>query len=125
MRKLSLLVGTLGGALAGYIVSNKKLRDQLSNAKDAEAAAMLLGKHLQKDGHKLAKQVREFVESDEVQNNLSKAKKFASAKLQEAKSELNDLVSEGAEKASKAVKKGSANAFKSARRLKTKTRKVS
>ena len=53
--------------MAGYLFSNKKLRDDLGKAKDAEEAAVILGKHLQKDGKKFAGQVREFVESDEVQ----------------------------------------------------------
>ena len=48
MKKLSLLLGTLGGATAGYLFSNKKLRDQLSGAKDAEEAARILGVALQR-----------------------------------------------------------------------------
>jgi phage-related tail protein len=108
MKKLSLLVGTLGGAMAGYLFSNKRLREQLGNAKDAESAARLLGKHLQHDGKKLANQVREFVESDEVQKNVTKAKKYASKKMNEAKKELNTLVKKGTKKAKKTVKRTAA-----------------
>ena len=89
MKKLSLLIGTLGGATAGYLFSNKTLREKIANAKDGEEAAKLLGSALQKDGKKLAKQVQEFIDSDEVQNNVTKAKKFAEKKVSEAKKELN------------------------------------
>ena len=144
MKKISLLVSTLGGAMGGYLLSNKKLRDELSNAKDAEAAAKSLGKHLQRDGKKIAQQVREFVESDEVQSNIGKAKKFTKKKTDEAKKELTKLVGTGANKvkagakrtatkaktaAKKGVKRTKAKAkraaAKTARRVKAKTRKLS
>ena len=144
MKKLSLLVGTLGGAMAGYVLSNKTLREQLSKTKDAEAAAKLLGKHLQKDGKKIAGQVREFVESEDVQKNVTKAKQFTNKKVKEAKKELNAMVDTGKKtakkkaktavtKAKKSVAKKAApkkkTATKTARkkpsRMRTKTRKVS
>jgi F0F1-type ATP synthase membrane subunit b/b' len=133
MKKLSLLVGTLGGAFAGYLFSNKKLRDELSGAKDAEQAAKTLGKHLQKDGGKFAKQVREFVESDEVQDNLGKAKDFAKVKFDEAKKELGQLVQKGKTNAEKQLSRTTKKAVKTVKkavsgrkpaRMKTKTRTV-
>ena len=105
MKKLSLLVGTLGGAMAGYLFSNKKLREELSIAKDAEAAAKMLGKHLQRDGKKFAKHVQEFVESDDVQRNLSTAKKYAGKHYDRAVQELGAMVGQGRKKAGRAVKK--------------------
>ena len=116
MKKLSLLVGTLGGAMAGYLFSNKELREALSKAKDPEAAAKLLGKHLQKDGKKVAKEVQEFVESDDVQQNLNKAKKFAKEKADQAKKELDVLVGKGKKKAVKTVKKTAKKAKATAKR---------
>jgi len=92
--------------MAGYLLSNKKLRGELSKAKDAESAAKLLGKHLQRDGRQIAKQVKEFVESEDVQRNIKKAKDFASKKMSEAKTELKELVGAGGKSASKAIKKG-------------------
>jgi len=128
MKKLSLLLGTLGGGLAGYLFSNTHLREQLSNAKDAEHAAKLLGQHLQKDGKKLAKQVQEFIESDEVQRNIRKAKVFAQQKMKEAKKELDSALAAGQKKASatakKSVKRASVAAKKTARRMQTKVRKL-
>ncbi len=106
MKKFSLLLGTLGGALAGYLLSNEKLRGDLQKAKDPEAAAKLLGKHLQADGAKMAKEVKKFVESDDVQKNLGKAKKFATAKLNEAKKGMDTLMKKGEKEAKKALKKG-------------------
>ncbi len=106
MKKFSLLLGTLGGALAGYLLSNEKLRGELQKAKDPETAAKLLGKHLQADGAKMAKEAKKFVESDDVQKNLGKAKKYATQKLKEAKKGMETLVKKGEKEAQKAMKKG-------------------
>jgi hypothetical protein len=92
LRRLPLLLGTLGGALAGYLLSNDKLRNELKRAKDPETAAKTLGKHLQKDGAKLAHEVKTFVESPEVQRNLHKAKKFAVSKIGQAQREVKQFV---------------------------------
>ena len=135
MKKLSLLLGTLGGATAGYLFSNKKLRDQMAEAKDGEEAAKLLGSHLQKDGKKLAKQIQEFIDSDEVQGNVTKAKKFAEKKVSEAKKELNvgktkvkkSVTTAGkkaGKSAKKAVKKGQTKAKKAAKKTTTKAKKT-
>jgi len=124
MKKLSLLVGTLGGAMAGYLFSNKKLREELSQTKDAEDAAKLLGLHLQRDGKKLAKQIQEFIDSDEVQNNVQKAKKFTKKKVDEAKKEMNALVSEGADRARTVAKKAKTRAKTAAKKGKAKAQKT-
>ncbi len=92
MKKVSLLLGTLGGALGAYVLGNKTLRQELSKAKDAEAGAKILGKHLQKDSKKIVKQVQEFVESDDVQKNLEKAKKFTLQKYEEAQKGVKDMM---------------------------------
>ncbi len=136
MKKFSLLLGTLGGGLAGYLFSNKQLRMQMSKAKDAEEAARLLGQHLQKDGKKLAQQIQEFVESEDVQKNLSKAKQYARKTMDDAKKELDKVMASGVKKAkssmkstmdgaqktaNKAVKKGK----QATRRVRASVRKVS
>ncbi len=124
MKKLSLLIGTLGGATAGYLFSNKKLRDQLSKAKDAEEAARILGKHLQKDGKKLGKQIQEFVESEDVQKNFAKAKRHAKDTLDEAQSQLEGVVNKGSTKAKKAVKKAKKTAGTKAKKAKQSVKKT-
>jgi len=133
MKKFSLLIGTLGGATAGYLFSNKKLRDQLTDAKDAEEAARILGKHLQKDGKKLGKQIQEFIESEDVQKNFAKAKKYAKDTVDEAQAQLAGTVTTKITKAKKkakstvkkAVKSTKAKAKKTTNRMKTKVRKLS
>jgi hypothetical protein len=124
MKKLSLLLGTLGGATAGYLFSNKKLRDQLSGAKDAEEAARILGVALQKDGKKLGKQIQEFIDSEDVQKNFSKAKKYAKDSMDEAQSQLEDAIGSGSTKAKKAVKKGKTTAKRTVKKTTTKAKKT-
>ncbi len=118
MKKFSLLLGTLGGALAGYILSNDKLRTELSTAKDPEAAAKLLGTHLSKDGKKIAKEVQAFAESDDVQKNLKKAKSYAHKKFTEAQKGMEFMMKKGGKKATsmmKDAKKSASASFKSAK----------
>ncbi len=122
MKKLSLLIGTLGGATAGYLFSNKKLRDQLSKAKDAEEAARILGKHLQKDGQKLGKQLQDFIHSDDMQKNFAKAKKYAKDTMDEAQFQLEEVVSSNTKKAKKAVKKATKTAGTKAKKAVKKTK---
>jgi hypothetical protein len=135
MRKLSLLIGALGGALAGYLFSNKQLRKDLATAKSAESAAKLLGKHLQRDGKKLAEQVQDFVESEEVQRNWKKAKEYAHASFVSARRELMSLMRRAGETAGdaaqrtgkvakSAAKKAIRKARKTVRRVETKVRKL-
>lgn len=135
MKKLSLLIGTLGGAMAGYLFSNQKLRKELATAKDAETAARLLGRHLQQDGKKLAAQAQEFVESEDVQRNWKKAKSYAQEKFDLASKELAKLVKRAEEAAGdaaedagsvagKAARKVVRKAQKTARRMQTKVRKL-
>ena len=106
MRKFSLLLGTLGGALAGYILSNEKLRQKMADAPNAEAMAKMLGEQLTKDGKKVAKEVKVFVESEDVQKNLKKARAFASKKLGVAQKELEKYTKKGMKEAKKYAKKG-------------------
>ena len=122
MKKLSLLVSTLGGAMGGYLLSNKKLREELIKSKDAEGAAKALGKHLQRDGKKIAVQMKEFVESEEVQSNITKAKKYTKGKADEAKKELTRLADCGTSKAKTGAKKTAAKAKSGAKKTVTKAK---
>ncbi len=105
MRKLSLLLGTLGGAMAGYVFSNTKLREELTKAKDAEAAGKILAKHLQKDGRQVGKEIQEFVKSDAVQDNMQKAKTYVNTNAKKLQKDLKDMMKKGVKKAKKTVKK--------------------
>ena len=124
MKKVSLLVGALGGTLAGYLFANQQLRDQLARAKDAESAAKILGRHLSSDGKKIAKEVQEFVKSDEVQDNIQKAKKFAGQKLDEAKKEIAAYMEKGAKQAKGVARRGAKQAKRSMKQMKVKVRAV-
>jgi hypothetical protein len=110
MRKLSLLLGTLGGAMAGYVFSNTKLREELADAKDAEHAGKILAKHLQKDGKQVGQEIHQFVKSDAVQDNVTKAKKYADSQFKKLKGDLKGMVAKGAKKTQKAVSKASTKA---------------
>jgi hypothetical protein len=116
MRKLSLLLGALGGAMAGYVFSNTKLRDELADAKDAEEAGKILAKHLQRDGKQVGKEIQQFVKSDAVQDNVVKAKKYANSQLKKLRGDIDSMVKKG-------VKKSKAVASKSMAKAKTATKK--
>lgn len=110
MKKLALLVGPLAGALAGYLVSNKKLRQELVDAKDAQTQARILGKHLSADGQAVAKEVKAFVQSDQFQDKMGEAKKYAKEYYDMSKKEVQKLVKKGEKEMKgfmkKEVKKG-------------------
>lgn len=120
MKKLSLLLGTLGGALAGYVFSNTKLREELSNAKDPETAGKILAKHLQADGKTIGKEVKQFVESDVVQDNMKKAKSYVQKNAKKLQGDLKTMMA-GSKKTAKtaatsAVKRAKATAKKAAKK---------
>ncbi len=116
MKKLSLLLGALGGAMAGYVFSNNKLRDELAGAKDAETAGKILAKHLQQDGKQIGKEVQQFVQSDAVQGNVKMAKKYANTQLKKLKGDLKGMVSQGAKKAKMTASKSASKAKKTAKK---------
>jgi gas vesicle protein len=105
MRKYSLVLGALGGAFAGYIFSNEKLRKELTSVKTPEDAGKILAKHLQKDGKRLGTQVKKLVDSEVVKDNVKKLKEYAQDSFDKAKDELGDLVKKGQAEAKKLEKK--------------------
>jgi gas vesicle protein len=116
MKKVSLLLGALGGAMAGYLFSNGKLREELSNAKDAEHAGKILAKHLQHDGKKVGEEVKRFATSPEVKENIGKAKKFVSHHAKKIKDDMKTFVKEGKMNFKKEAKAAPAKAKKAAAR---------
>ena len=96
MKKLPFLVGALGGALAGYLFNNNKLRDELAKAKDADAAVNILGKHLKTDGKKLGKEVQKFMKSDDVKRNVKQAKSYMNKQAKEWGKEVEKYMEQGA-----------------------------
>ncbi|MBI3336901.1 hypothetical protein HYZ98_05065 [Candidatus Peregrinibacteria bacterium] len=115
MRKLSLLIGTLGGAVAGYVFSNSRLRDELADAKNAEDAAKILGKHLQRDGKKVGDQVRDFLDNPDVQKNVEKTKAFVQRSLAGMQKEITRVVKKSEIQAQRAALKTAKSAQKRAK----------
>lgn len=107
MKKLSLFLGTIGGAVAGYVFSNTKLREELASAKDAEEAGRILAKHLQTDGKQIGKEVKSFVDSDVVQTNMKKAQTYVTKNAKKLQGDLQAMVGMK-KKAKPAAKKAAA-----------------
>ena len=124
MKKVSLLLGALGGAMAGYVFSNGKLREELANAKDAEAAGKILAKHLQHDGKKIGHEVKRFASSPEVKDNLSKAKKFVQHHAKKVKDDMKTFVVDTKAGMKKTAKTAPAKAKKAAVRATKSTKKA-
>ncbi|MDO8648891.1 MAG: hypothetical protein Q7R81_03845 [Candidatus Peregrinibacteria bacterium] len=91
MKKLSLLMSTLGGTAAFYILSNSKLRKELSKARNPQEMLEVIKKHTSRDGSKIAKEVQELVTSDEVQGKIAQAKLFTEDSVTKAKQGLSGL----------------------------------
>lgn len=100
MKKISLLLGTLGGAMAGYLLSNDKLRQDLVKAKDPEAAAKLLGMQLVRDGKKLGHEVRKFEEAQKgIQSMMKKGGKSAGKAMKATFKKMDVAPKNGGKKA--------------------------
>lgn len=117
MKKLSFLLGTVGGALAGYVFSNKKLRDQLVNAKDPTQAAKILGKHLSQDGQIVAKEVGQLAEQYDLDDRISDGKKYVQNYYKSAKDEVQKFLSSKVKEASKTVDKAKKSAVKHVKKM--------
>ncbi len=121
MKKLSLLLGTLGGVLAGYVFSNAKLREELSGAKDADAAGKILAKHLQKDGKQLGHEMKKFAQSDVVQDNMQKAKTYVQDNAKKLQKDLKGMIEKPVQRSAKKVV---AKANKAAKTIRKAVKKV-
>jgi len=117
MKKLSFLLGTLGGAMAGYVLSNSKLRKELMATKDAATAAKVLGKHLSSDGQTVAREVREIAKEHHFDQHLAEGKKYARKYYDSAKKELTKFVSNQAKEATKVAKRAGKKAVRQVRSL--------
>lgn len=112
MKKLSFLLGTLGGAMAGYVLSNNKLRRELMASKDASAAAKVLGKHLAADGQTVAKEVKEIAKEHHFDEHLVEGKRYAKKYYVSAKKELTKFIGKQAKKASAKAKRAGKKAVR-------------
>ena len=95
MKKLALLLGTVGSTAAWYILSNKKIRTELGKAKGPQETIDILKKYIGKDAEKIGKEVYELIHSEELQEKLTSAKGFAAEKFSEAKTGFGGLLARG------------------------------
>lgn len=105
MKKLSFLLGSVGGALAGYVFSNNKLREELMKAKDTTAAAKILGHHLAKDGQTVAKEVQQLAEEHHLDTHIAHGKKYVKDYYDTAKDEVQMFLSAKVKDATKVATK--------------------
>ena len=92
MKKLSFLLGSLGGVMAGYVFSNTKLRTELMKAKDTSAAAKILGRHLSADGQTVAKEVQQLAEQHHMDKHVADGKKYVQKYYKTAKDEVQKFI---------------------------------
>ncbi len=94
MKKLSFLLGSLGGVMAGYVFSNKKLRHELMEVKDPKIAAKILGKHLAADGQNVAKEVRQLAEEHHLDKKVAQGTKYVKGYYNNAQHEVKKFLSD-------------------------------
>jgi hypothetical protein len=120
MKKLKFIIGALGGAMAGYVLSNPTLRKKLANAKDHAEAAKILGKELQKSGKKVAKETKALIEKEDVHEKFDEWKTYF---LEEGE-KLGTKAKKAAKKTAKNVKKKATKSCKKAcKKAKSKLKK--
>lgn len=105
--------------MAGYVFSNKKLRTELMDAKDASEAAKVLGKHLSSDGQKVAKEVQQLAKEHDLDGRVAEGKKYVQEYYSSAKDEVQKFIGAKAQEASRAASRAKKNVvrkMKSARR---------
>jgi len=95
MRKLNFLIGTLGGMFGGLLLSNKKLR----KAEDPQHAAKIIGKELQSKGKEVAKEAKQWYESDKTQRGLKKWKRYFGKQWQGISHEAEHIAANAAKTA--------------------------
>ena len=99
MRKLNFLIGTLGGMFGGLLLSNKKLRTDLRKAEDPQHAAKIIGKELQSKGKEVAKEAKQWYESDKTQRGLKKWKRYFGKQWQGISHEAEHIAANAAKTA--------------------------
>lgn len=95
MKAFKLLAGTIGSTAAWYILSNKKLREELGKAGSPEETMKILSQYLGRDASKISTSVHEFMHSGEIQETLGKAKEISGQKIDSAKKGIGGLLSKG------------------------------
>ncbi|HLD07540.1 MAG TPA: hypothetical protein VJB60_00560 [Candidatus Peribacterales bacterium] len=75
MRSLKFVLGALGGLFGGMLLTNKNLRKKIRDAKDPKQAAQILGQEVHRGSKELAKEAKEWAQSEEAQKQWKNLKK--------------------------------------------------
>ncbi len=105
MKKLNLLLGTMGSTAAWYVLSNKKLRTELGKAKGPQETVKILKKYIGRDAEKIGDEVHALIHSDEVQETVTTVKTFAEDKFAKAKTGFGGLLAKGKKPKDEALEK--------------------
>ena len=117
MKKLTFLLGSLGGALAGYVFSNSKLRKEMMEADDPTVAAKILGRHLASDGQVVAKEVKHFAQQHHLDDKVAEGKKYVAKYYESAKGEVGKFITSKVGMAQKSAKKVGKKVMKKAKKM--------
>ncbi|MBP9773038.1 MAG: hypothetical protein KBD00_00225 [Candidatus Peribacteraceae bacterium] len=101
-RQYMTMFGTVGAALAGYLLANEKLRHELRNAEDAEDAVKLLSKHVKNDTTRFAIDIKKYARSgaltkkwhntqDYMKDKFGAMKRTAKREAKEVKAKATDM----------------------------------
>jgi hypothetical protein len=104
MRKLNFIIGALSGLCGGILLSNKKLRKKLQEAKDTSEAARIIGNEMHKSGKEAIEDAREFIQRPEVKKWLRKMKKNVGRQYKTLQEEAEHIASDAAKIAQKKAK---------------------
>jgi len=106
MKKLNFLIGAIGGMFGGLLLSNKKLRTDLKKVDDPKEAAKIIGKEIQRGGKEVAKEAKQWFESEKTQKGIRSWKRFMGKKWEGITTEAEHIAADAAKTAK--VKAGEA-----------------
>lgn len=123
MKKLSFVVSALGGAVLGYLASNKKLRDELCAAKNTETLGKTFARHLQQDGQRIGYELKAILESKKMQQKIRSARSLVQHQFQKAERGMQNLLEGGTAGMKEFTQKTLSSAKRSMKRTGKTTRK--
>jgi uncharacterized protein YneF (UPF0154 family) len=104
MRKLNFIIGAASGLFGGMLLSNKKFRQTLKDAKDPSEAARIIGHEMHRGGKEAIEDARKFMQRPEVQSWLKNMKHKAGVQCKSLQEEAEHIAAEAAKVAQQKVK---------------------
>ena len=99
MRSIKFLIGALGGLVGGMLLTNKNLRKKLKDAEDPKDAAKILGQEMHRGGKELAKEAKEWAQSDEAKKQWNAVRKNVTKGYHKIQDEAEIIATEAVDKA--------------------------